>query len=40
MGAKIAGQVDEAAGFKTQCFGSAEEFLESADDFLGPRLSF
>src|SRR3984957_5922050 len=24
-----------SAGFKTECFGSAEEFLESADDFLG-----
>lgn len=24
-----------SAGFKTACFGSAEEFLESADDFLG-----
>ncbi len=24
-----------SAGFKTQCFGSAEEFLESADDSLG-----
>src|SRR6202021_3441193 len=23
-----------SAGFKTECFGSAEEFLESADDFL------
>jgi len=36
-----------SAGFKTECFGSAEEFLESADDFLGcmildlklPRMS-
>ena len=24
-----------SAGFKTECFDSAEEFLESADDFLG-----
>src|ERR1700726_1962293 len=24
-----------SAGFKTECFGSAEEFLESADDFHG-----
>ena len=24
-----------SAGFKTECFGSAEEFLESADDFFG-----
>lgn len=24
-----------SAGFKTECFGSAEEFLESANDFLG-----
>lgn len=24
-----------SAGFKTECFGSAEEFLESTDDFLG-----
>jgi FixJ family two-component response regulator len=24
-----------SSGFKTECFGSAEEFLESADDFLG-----
>ena len=24
-----------SAGFKTECFGSAEEFLESAGDFIG-----
>lgn len=24
-----------SAGFKTECFGSAEEFLESTNDFLG-----
>jgi FixJ family two-component response regulator len=25
----------KSAGFKTECFGSAEEFLESAEDFIG-----